>query len=111
MAATSATQKTDRDSDAYAREIGAELAELRADIAALTKSVSNLGKTRFSEFTDKAAHASEDFLGSSKDGMKALRKELADLESQVESHVRAHPWMVVMTLMGLGFVVALLARR
>ncbi|NJM83168.1 MAG: DUF883 family protein [Tabrizicola sp.] len=111
MAAATSSQKDDQRSDAYSREIEAELAELRSDIAALAKSVASLGKARLGDFAEKAGQASEQFLDTSKDSMKHLRKEIADLEAQVESHVRAHPLQALLAAVGLGFLIVLLLRR
>ena len=111
MTAATSTQKTDQTSEAYTREIEAELAELRADIAALAKSVGNLGKAKVGEYAGKAGAASDEFLDSSKEAMKHLRKQIADLESEVETHVRAHPLQAVLAMVGLGFLIVLLARR
>ena len=43
--------------------------------------------------------------------MKHLRKQITDLESEIETHVRAHPLQAVLTMVGLGFLIVLLARR
>jgi ElaB/YqjD/DUF883 family membrane-anchored ribosome-binding protein len=92
-------------------EIAAELTALRADVAALAKSIGAYGKARATEFRGSAEAASEDVLQSSRKALKDVRKQIDVLEGDLEARVREHPLQTLMIALGLGFVISLLIRR
>ena len=95
----------------YRDEIQAEMAEIKSDLAALTKSLAKYGKARVDGLQDRAADWSDDLLDDSRQAVKKLRKQVSRLEKDMEAKVREHPLQWFLGALGLGLVVAMLVRR
>lgn len=98
-------------SAASSEEIAAELAALRNDVAALAKSIGGYGKVRAAELRGSAEAATDDLLESSRKALKDLRKQIDELEGELETRVREHPLQTLLIAVGLGFLLSLVIRR
>lgn len=110
-ATTSGIGKAPSTGVAHSDEIAAELAALRADVAALAKSIGGYGKARTSELRSSAKATSETLLDSSREAVQDIRKQIDELEGQLETRVREHPLQTLMIALGLGFLISLVIRR
>lgn len=111
IAPTSGKSETSSAGSTSSEEIAAELAALRADVAALAKSIGGYGKARAAEFRSSAEAASEDLLDNSRKALKDIRKQIDELEGELETRVREHPLQTLMIALGLGVLISLIIRR
>lgn len=113
MALSPSAKKPDDDSEGSpaVHLIEAELAALRKEVSALARSLSAFGKTKVDDLSDRAQEMSEDLLQGKRRAIKALRKQLNDVEQSVEKNVKEHPLSWFFGALGLGVLVALLVRR
>jgi ElaB/YqjD/DUF883 family membrane-anchored ribosome-binding protein len=95
----------------YEDEIRAEMAEIRNDILALTKSLKGYGKARANELEDRAYNASDEARAEAKRALKKLGKQVANLEKDMEVKVREHPLQWFVGALGVGLVIAMMMRR
>lgn len=95
----------------YEEEIRAEMAEIRNDLAALTKSLKQYGKARIDGLQDSASDFTEEMLAESRRAVKKLGKQVSRLEKDMESNVREHPLQWFLGALGLGLVITMLMRR
>lgn len=95
----------------YEDEIRAEMAEIRNDIAALTKSLGEYGKARADGLQASATDFTEEMLEESRRAVKKLGKQVSRLEKDMESNVREHPLQWFVGALGLGLVLTMLMRR
>jgi ElaB/YqjD/DUF883 family membrane-anchored ribosome-binding protein len=102
--------KADRNSGAsvYENEIRAEMAEIKGDIAALTKALTGYGKARADGLQDRASDWSDDLVKKSRKSVKKLEKQISRLEKDVETSVRANPVQWFLGALGIGLAVAML---
>ncbi len=113
MAGTEKQSKSngDNEASAYEDEIRGEMAEIRSDIAALTKSLGKYGKARAEGLQDRASEWSDEMLAESRRAAKKLGKQVSRLEKDMELRVREHPLQWFLGALGLGLVISMLIRR
>ena len=95
----------------YEGEIRTEMAEIRNDIAALTKSLGKYGKARAGGMQASATDFTEEMLAESRRAVKKLGKQVSRLEKDMESDVREHPLQWFLGALGVGLVITMLTRR
>ncbi len=95
----------------YEDEIRAEMAEIRNDIAALTKSLGKYGKARADDMQASATDFTEEMLAESRRAVKKLGKQVTRLEKNMETNVREHPLQWFLGAVGVGLLVTMLTQR
>lgn len=106
-----AAKDTTTDSASYEKELRAEMAEIREDIAALTTTLKSYGKARASDLQQDAREFTDDVIADSRKALKKLNKQVAKLESNMETHVREHPLQWFLGALGVGLVLTMLMRK
>ena len=106
-----ATTDSTRAASEYEREIRAEIAEIKSDIAALAKSMGNYGKARVDGVQDSATDLTEELMAESRRAVKKLGKQVSRLEKDMESNVREHPLQWFLGAVGVGLVITMLTQR
>jgi len=81
-------------------DIEAQLAELRKEIASLTRNLAAYGSAKV-----------DDTVSASIDAINAAKQEALSMEDAFEQQVRARPLQSIGIALGVGFVAALLTRR
>ncbi|MGE0845805.1 MAG: YqjD family protein [Flavobacteriaceae bacterium] len=109
--ATAAAKRRGNGSPVSASDIEAQIAQIRGDIAELGKVVSAYGTGKAKEMKGRADAASSDIADSSREALASLRSEFEALESDLRARVREKPVQALGIAAGIGFLVALLARR
>jgi ElaB/YqjD/DUF883 family membrane-anchored ribosome-binding protein len=102
---------TDTKATAYEKELRAEMAEIRSDLAALTKTLGQYGKARVDDLQDNANDFTEEMMAESRRAVKKLGKQVTRLEKNMETNVREHPLQWFLGAVGLGLVITMLAQR
>jgi len=102
---------TNAAASAYEKDVRAEMAEIKSDIAALTKALTGYGKARADGLQDRATEWTEDVLTESRKAFKKLEKQVSRLEKDVETNVREHPLQWFLGAVGVGLVIAMLVGR
>ncbi len=95
----------------YEDEMRAEMAEIRTDIAALTKSMSGYGKARAENLQDRAVEWSDDVRDETRRAVKKLGKKVTNLEKDLEVKVRENPLQWFLGALGVGLVLTMLVGR
>ncbi|WP_415183025.1 DUF883 family protein [Phaeovulum sp.] len=113
MATAGAESKPDTQADfsAYEEEIRADMADIRKDIAALTKTLGKYGKARADGLQIDASDFTEEMLTESRRAVKKLSKQVAKLEKNMKANVQENPLQWFLGALGLGLVIAMLVRR
>ncbi len=112
MVTTSTDTKLNAGSNAgrAAFDIHDELAELRADIAALAKSVGKYGRSRADDMQHRAHDLPDELLDDTRLALKRMRQQISGLERNLEGNVREHPLQWFMGAAGLGLLIAFFIR-
>lgn len=100
-------------SDAAA-DLAREIAEIRADLAALTKTLGQLGKDRAETARSEAADLTQEMTDEALKLFRGFSKRLGAVEAEAEASLRSHPttWMGgLLGILGLGILLGLLVRR
>lgn len=113
MATQDTTTKsgTGPSSEDYEKEIRAEMAEIRKDIATLTSTLGKYGKARAEDLQDSASEMTDEMLEESRRAVKKLGKQVSRLEKEMETKVRENPLPWFLGAIGLGLVVAMMMGR
>lgn len=102
---------TDTKAAAYEKELRAEMAEIRSDLAALSKTLGQYGKARVDGLQDSATDFTDEVMTESRRAVKKLGKKVTRLEKNMESNVREHPLQWFLGAVGVGLVITMLAQR
>lgn len=108
------SERPDAKSADAAADLAREIAEIRADLAALTKTLGQLGKDRAETARAEAADLTQEMTDEALKLFQGFRKRLAEVEAEAEDSLRAHPttWMGgLLGILGLGILLGLLVRR
>ncbi len=110
MATTkSGAAKTEASADG--RPIEDDIAELRAEIAALARQISALGEKSASTARRAAAEGVEQLRAQGEAKLSELRDSAADMEARITQTVHEKPVTSLAIAAGIGFLFALIARR
>lgn len=93
------------------KDIEAQLQQLRDDIATLARSVASAGNDKASEYRGKVRRATSDAADASLQMVEAAREQALSLEKDLERQIRTNPIQAVAIAAGVGFLLALMARR
>lgn len=112
MAATSSSKRgSGKVEQGLSEEVSAELAELRKDITALTKTLSAFGEARLDGLSEATSASTEETIKNARQMLNKLRIDMQGLEKGVEEKVANNPIQSILMAVGLGFLVALVLRR
>lgn len=101
MATAEPIQKNNgKGATATAADVEEQFERLRADIAALSQTLSDFGSGKLEEIADRSAGLAND-----------AKARLKTAEGDLEDRIRANPITSVGIAAGVGFLVALLTRR
>nr|CAD6407368.1 hypothetical protein REQ54_00261 [Rhizobium sp. Q54] len=92
-------------------DIEAQLQQLRDDIAALARSVAAVGADKADDYRSRVRKATNDATDASMQMVEAAREQALSLEKDLERKIRTNPVQAVAMAAGVGFLIALLARR
>lgn len=88
-----------------------DIAELRAEVAALAKQIGALGEKSVNTARRAAAEGVEQLRSQGEAKFAELREKTDDIEAQVTATVREKPITSLAIAAGVGFLFALIARR
>jgi ElaB/YqjD/DUF883 family membrane-anchored ribosome-binding protein len=112
MAAANTSNKPVRSTPASSsNDIDAQIQQLRDDIAALARSVASVGAEKADDYRSRARKAKNDATDASLQIMEAARDQAISLEKDLERKIRTNPLQAVAMAAGVGFLIAVLARR
>lgn len=100
MATAESVQNNEKGTSATAADVEEQFEKLRRDIAALTRTLGEFGSRKVDEAADRTAALAAD-----------ARNRLKSVEGDFEDRIRANPLAAVGIAAGVGFLVALIARR
>lgn len=108
---TPVTEEVEANDYATATDVEKQLAQLSADIAALTKIVASFGSGKLDEASQQAKTIAEEISQRSSAAASDIKERLAAAESDLEGQIRRYPLASVGIAAGVGFFLALLSRR
>lgn len=113
MASTTATgdksKSDDQPADMAALE--AQIAQLRADLSALTDTIGDIGKSRASQLKGEARARAAKARASAEDAFDTISARAHEVEDEVALRIRERPFMALGIAAAVGFVAAMIARR
>ena len=96
--------------EAATQDLAADLAALRADIAKLTATVTNLVKAETASATDSVFGAVDNARQKLSDGAADAKDRLSGATSELEASIERNPLIAVLIALAAGLVVGLLSR-
>lgn len=109
-ASTAASAKTAA-AQSPAKDVEAEIALLREDIARLAKEISQIGGRSVNTAKRAASQGVEQLKARGEAKYEDLRGSAEDIEAEVSRRVREKPLTSLAMAAGVGFLFALIARR
>ena len=109
-AATSSSSAPKATGDISA-DMEAQIAHLKAEMSKLAESVSNAGSVISKDVKGSASVKGEQVRRQSEATIRDLREQLDEIEATVSGHVRERPLTAIAAAAGVGFLIALIARR
>ena len=104
MATASTSKKLNGANGATIEDLSTQIAILKDDIAALTSTMGDFGKT-------KVAEASETAKSTAADLSEASRQKAVETQAKAEEFVRTQPTTALGIAAGIGFLVGLMTVR
>lgn len=92
-------------------DMAARIAELKSEIASLSKTLSSLGGQKVDDYRDAAERMAADAVSASLRAFDTARTEALSLEEGFEQRVRDNPLKAIGIAAGIGFLFALMTRR
>ena len=92
-------------------DLEAQIAHLKSEMSRLAESVSNAGSVIAKDVKGNARVRGEQMRRSSEATIRDLRAQLDEIEETVSGHVRDRPLTAIAAAAGVGFLIALIARR
>lgn len=92
-------------------DLEADIKQLKADIEALAKQLAATGEHGYGAARRAAAQGAEQLKAQSDAAVESLRANARDIEEQFMTTVREKPVTSLAIAAGVGFLIALLARR
>ncbi|MBB4302723.1 ElaB/YqjD/DUF883 family membrane-anchored ribosome-binding protein [Rhodobium orientis] len=94
-----------------AAELDEQIRQLRTDITELAHTMRGMGDAKARDFKKRARGKAEEISAGAEDALTALTDQLEEIERQVGRKVRKNPFAALGIAAGVGFLVAMLARR
>lgn len=91
-----------------AHDIGKELQELRANVAALVASLEKYGSLGVEDLKGRAQGLSDEAIAEAARSIRDLHQKVEALHAQMERELRAHPLAWLVGALGLGLLVGLM---
>ncbi len=88
-----------------------QIAQLREDISEIAKTVGTMGSAKGADAKARAREKVDDLNAASRDMIASLNEQVGELEDSVVGRVRERPFAALGIAAGIGFALALLARR
>lgn len=112
MAATSSSGTSGKASDNPGKDdLEAQLANLKADFAKLAETVGAIGAGKADELKGQASESVSEARRMSEDAVRAAERHARQIESDMAARVAERPFLSLGLAAGLGFLIALIARR
>lgn len=111
MAPVNASTDPARVAASPTKDVEVQLQQLREDLAALAKSVAAVGSEKAEDYRHRVRRATNDAADASMQMVEAAREQAMSLERDLERKIRTNPIQAVAMAAGVGFVIAMLARR
>ena len=92
-------------------DLQAQVAALKEDIANIAATLAKIGKNSAKDATRSAANTYETAKVRSEETFEDLRLQARELEDQLTETVRENPLTTIAVAAGVGFLLALIARR
>lgn len=97
--------------DATHEELVAQIEQLKADIAAITRTIGDLGSQTIRDGKQRAQAAYNDAYAQSESIIGDAVDSVCDIEQQITTAVRERPLTSLLAAAGLGYLFALIFRR
>lgn len=97
--------------EAAAADFEAQIRVLREEVARLTKEIQNSGERSMSAMRKAAAAGAEHLKAQGEEAWSGIRGKTDDLEGQLTVAVREKPMTAMALAAGVGFLLAVIARR
>jgi len=88
-----------------------QIAELRKEIAALTKNIAAFGSAKVDDYKAGLNSLASDAVSASLGAFSSAKSEAISLEESFEEQVRLRPLQSIGIAVGVGFLAAMLTRR
>lgn len=111
MAPVNASNDPNHAAASPTKDVEVQLQQLREDLAALAKSVAAVGSEKAEDYRHRVRRATNDAADASMQMVEAAREQAMSLERDLERKIRTNPIQAVAMAAGVGFVLAMLARR
>ncbi|MGH6860373.1 MAG: DUF883 family protein [Phyllobacterium sp.] len=92
-------------------DLQAQVAALKEDIASIASTLAKIGKNSTKDARSSAASSFESAKLRGEEALDDLRAQAHDLEEQLAQTVRENPLTTIAVAAGVGFLLALIARR
>ena len=92
-------------------DLDEQISQLRNDIGELARTMRGMGDAKAKDLKQRARGKADEISAASEDALAALTEQLEDIERQVGGKVRKNPIAALGIAAGVGFLVAMLARR
>lgn len=103
--------RLEQDSSALVSELQVQIAQLRNDIAAIARSISDAGSAKLNDAMDGAAEIGSEARAKVKGAVSRAEEELGALERQTCDYVRERPLKALCLAAVVGGALALLLKR
>jgi ElaB/YqjD/DUF883 family membrane-anchored ribosome-binding protein len=104
--------KTDKTTEAETPDsLDAQVAAIRAEVAALAAMLTSLGKDKVGEWQSAAENMTEDATLRARAAVKDIRAETEKLEEKLQAQVQEKPLQSLLVAFGIGVIVSLILRR
>lgn len=111
MAPVNASNDPNHAAASPTKDVEVQLQQLREDLAALARSVAAVGSEKAEDYRHRVRRATNDAADASMQMVEAAREQAMSLERDLERKIRTNPIQAVAMAAGVGFVLAMLARR
>jgi ElaB/YqjD/DUF883 family membrane-anchored ribosome-binding protein len=92
-------------------EMQQRIDDLKAEIAAISRTLSAMGGQKAEDFRDHVENLASDAVAASRTAVDGAIAEARSLEESVERHIKDNPMRAIGIAAGVGFLFALLTRR
>ena len=102
--ATTSTSK--ENGNGQAKDLDAEIAALREDIASITSTIGNMAKNRTNEAKAEVERAGRKVMGKGEEAVEVAQENFENFESELKSMIREKPVQSVLIAAGVGYILS-----